>query len=96
MGLRLKKQLFVCKMRSFENRRKSNDGEFSRIAASTSSMVTEIGLMVAQRTCVGLVRGYLLVGSALGLELPPGEELVSTENSLNELKNIRVNPLKHR
>ena len=58
--------------------------ESSRVVASTSGMVTEIGFpkmdaMFGQGISAGHVGAPMLYDAALGFELPPREKLVSGE-----------------
>ena len=65
-----------------EKRRKSSAGEYSRVAASTSGMMTELGFshmdaMVGHDTSAIPVGATTLGEAALGFELPPKEKFVS-------------------
>ena len=68
-----------------DKRKKSSGRKRSRVAASTSGMVTEIGLpemvaKVGQRTSGGSVGVPMFCDATLGFELPPREERSAARN----------------
>ena len=71
----------MCELNQSAKRRKSQDGESSRMKASTDGMTTDIGLwrldeLVRLEPSTSHVNGAFIGETSFGIELLPQEELV--------------------